>query len=61
MQKNPEDIWLSRDDELAVIKSTSISKSEKTKNTFQKMLENKELDVIIECNLKRVTKNLMKK
>ena len=25
------------------------------------MLENKEVDIIIECNLKRVTKNLMKK
>ena len=64
-------------DGLLVFKNTSGSQSEKIKNTFQKIFNNKGLDIIINCNMKIVnypdialnltmdhtvlTKNLMKK
>ena len=51
---NPDDIGLYRDDGLAVIKNTSGPQSEKIKKTFLKMFKNKGLDIIINCNMKKV-------
>ena len=51
---NPNNIGLYRDDGLAVFKNTSGPQSEKIKKTFQRMLKNKGLDIIINCNMKIV-------
>ena len=51
---NPNSIGLYRDDGLTVFKNTSGPQSEKNKKTFQKMFQNKGLDVIITCNTKIV-------
>ena len=51
---NRNNIRLSRDDGLAVFENTSGPQSEKTKKTFQKMFKNKDLDFIINCNMKIV-------
>ena len=49
---SPNNIGLYRDDGLAVFKNTSGPQSEKIKTTFQRMLKNKGLDIIISCNMK---------
>ena len=51
---NPYNIGLYRDDGLAVFKNTSRPRSEKIKKTFQKMFKYKDLDIIINCNMKIV-------
>ena len=51
---NPNNIGLYRDDGLAVFKNTSGPQSEKIKKTFQRMFENKGLDIIINFNMEIV-------
>ena len=51
---NSNNIGLQRDGRLAVFKNTSGLQSEKIKKTFQKMLRDKSLDIIINCNVKIV-------
>ena len=48
---NPNNIGLYRDDGLEVFKNTSGPQSEKIKKTFQRMLKNKGLDIIINYKL----------
>ena len=49
---NQNHIGLYRDDGLAILKSTSGPEAEKLKKEFQKLFKEKDLDIIIQCNLK---------
>ena len=46
------DIALYRDDGLAMLKGTSGPAAEKLKKQFQKLFKEKDLDIIVQCNLK---------
>ena len=48
---NRNNIGLYRDDKLTVFKNTSNPQSQNVKKSFQKMFENKGLDIIIYCNM----------
>ena len=50
---NLNNIGLRRDDRLTVFKNTRGPQSEKIKKTFQKMLKNKGLEIIINYNMKQ--------
>ena len=45
-------IELYRDDSLAILKNTSGPEAEKLKKKFQKLFKEKDLDIIVQCNLK---------
>ena len=49
---NKNHIGLYRDDGLAILKNTSGPAAEKLKKKFQKLLKEKDLDIIVQCNLK---------
>ena len=49
---NKNHIALHRDDGLAILKNTSCPEAEKLKKKFQKIFKEKDLDIIIQCNLK---------
>ena len=49
---NKNHTGLCRDDSLAILKNTSSPEAEKQKKKFQKLFKEKDLDVIIQCNLK---------
>ena len=49
---NKNHIGLYRDDGLAILKSTSGPAAEKLKKKFQKLFKEKDLDIIVQCNLK---------
>ena len=51
---NKEQIGLYRDDGLAIVKNTSGPEAEKLKKKFQKIFKEKDLDIIVQCNLKIV-------
>ena len=51
---NSKNIVLYRDDELAVFKNVSLPASEKIKKQSQSLYKQKDLQIIIECNLKFV-------
>ena len=60
---NKNHTGLCRDDSLAILKNTSSPEAEKQKKKFQKLFKEKDLDVIIQCNLKitnylSITRNL---
>ena len=50
MSKNH--IGLYRNDGLAILKNTSDPEAEKQKKMFQKLFKEKDLDIIVQCNLK---------
>ena len=45
-------IGLYRDDSLPILKNTSSPEAEKLKKNFQKLFKEKDLDIIVQCNLK---------
>ena len=49
---NKNHIGLYRDDGLAILKNTSSPEAEKLKKKFQKLVKEKDLDIIAPCNLK---------
>ena len=49
---NKNHIWLYSDDGLAILKNTSGPEAEKLKKKLQKLFKEKDLDIIIQCNLK---------
>ena len=49
-----QNMWLYRDDGLAVFKNISGPQSEKIKKEFQKIFKKNNLDIIVECNMKKV-------
>ena len=49
---NKNHIGLYRDNGLAILKNTSCPEAEKLKKKFQKIFKEKDLDIIIQCNLK---------
>ena len=49
---NKNHIGLYRDDGLAILKNTSGPEAEKLKKKLQKLFKEKDLDIIIQCNLK---------
>ena len=49
---NSNHIELYRDDSLAILKNTSGPEAEKLKKKFQKLFKEKDLDIIVQCNLK---------
>ena len=49
---NSNHIELYRDDSLAILKNTSGPEAEKLKKKLQKLFKEKDLDIIIQCNLK---------
>ena len=49
---NKNHIGLYRDDGLAILKNTSGPEAEKLKKKFQKLFKEKDLDIVIQCNLK---------
>ena len=49
---NKNHIGLYRDGDLAILKNTSGPEAEKLKNKLQKLFEEKDLDIIVQCNLK---------
>ena len=49
---NKNHIGLYRDDCLAILKTTSGLEAEKLKKKFQKLFKEKDLDIIVQCNLK---------
>ena len=49
---NKSSIGLYRDDDLAILKNTSRPEAEKLKKKLQKLFKEKDLDIIIQCNLK---------
>ena len=50
---NKNSIALYRDDgRLAILKNTSSLEAEKLKKKFQKLFREKDLDIIVQCNLK---------
>ena len=49
---NKNHIGLYRDDGLAILKNTSGPAAEKLKKKFQKLFKEKDLDIIVQCNLK---------
>ena len=49
---NKNHIGLYRDDSLAILKNTSGLEVEKLKKKFQKLFKEKDLDIIVQCNLK---------
>ena len=49
---NKNHIGLYRDDGLAILKNTSGPEAEKLKKKFQKLFKEKDLDIIVQCNLK---------
>ena len=49
---NKNRIGLYRDDGLAILKTNSGSAVEKLKKKFQKLFKEKDLDIIVQCNLK---------
>ena len=48
---NKNHIGLYRDDDLAVLRNTSSSEAEKIKKKIQKLFNEKDLDIIAQCNL----------
>ena len=51
---NKQDIGLYRDDGLAVFKNISGPQSERIKKEFQKIFNKNNLDIVVECNMKKV-------
>ena len=49
---NKNHIGLYREDGLAILKNTSGPEAEKLKKKFQKLFKEKDLDIVIQCNLK---------
>ena len=49
---NKNHVGLYRDDGLAILKNTSGPEAEKLKKKLQKLFKEKDLDIIIQCNLK---------
>ena len=49
---NKNHIGLYRDDGLAILKNTSGPEAEKPKKKFQQLFKEKDLDIIVQCNLK---------
>ena len=49
---NKNHIGLYRDDGLAILKNTSGPEAEKLKKKYQKLFKEKDLDIIVQCNLK---------
>ena len=49
---NKNHIRLYRDDSLAFLKNTSGPAAEKLKKKFQQLFKGKDLDIIVQCNLK---------
>ena len=49
---NKDHIGLYRDNGLAILKNASRPEAEKLKKKFQKLFKEKNLDIIIQCNLK---------
>ena len=49
---NKNHIGLYRDDGLAILKNTTDPVAEKLKKKFQKLFKEKDLDIIVQCNLK---------
>ena len=49
---NKNHIGLQRDDGLAILKNTSSPKVEKLKKKFQQFFKEKDLDIIVQSNLK---------
>ena len=45
-------IGLYRDDSLPILKNNSSPEAEKLKKNFQKLFKEKDLDIIVQCNLK---------
>ena len=49
---NKNHLGLYRDNDLAILKNTSGPAAEKLKKKFQKLYKEKDLDIIVQCNLK---------
>ena len=49
---NKNHIGLYRDDALAILKNSSGPEAEKLKKKFEKLFKEKNLDIIVQCNLK---------
>ena len=45
-------IWLYRNDGLTILKNTSGLAAEKLEKKFQKLFKQKDIDIIVQCNLK---------
>ena len=54
LKYNKNEIGLYREDSLAIFKNISGPKSEKTKKKIQKLFKENQLDIVIQCNMKRV-------
>ena len=49
---NKNHIGLYSDDDLAILKNTNGPEAEKLKKNFQELFKEKDIDIIVQCNLK---------